>query len=1097
MKSLTFAAIFTLFFLAGFSQTHGKQSAKIQKVAATNDTLVNSALVNGLKFRSIGPAWASGRIADFAVNTDNPSEYIVGVASGNVWKTNNNGITWEPIFDSYGAYSIGVVKLDPNNPNVIWVGTGENNHQRALGYGDGVYKSLDGGKSFKNMGLKDSRQIGGIVIDPRNSNTVFVACEGSAWGPGGERGLYKTTDGGTTWKKTLDISVNTGINNLVMDPSNPDILYATSEQRRRHHYGKIGGGPESAVYKSTDNGETWRKIMTGLPSVDIGGMGIDVSPANPNFVYLIVEAQGDNSGFYRSENKGESWEKMSSHFSSGQYYNEIFCDPKNENKVFSVETFSFYTEDGGKTWKQLSNNNRHVDDHALWINPENTNHLLIGGDGGIYESYDMGAHWDFKENLPITQFYRVAVDNAEPFYNVYGGTQDNNSMGGPSQNINRSGVTNDEWYETLGGDGFWQAIDPTDPNIVYSEYQYGNIYRYDKRSGERISIKPRERKGEEAYKWNWNTPLIISPHSNTRLYCAANKVFRSDDRGQSWLVISDDLTAQVDRNSLPIMDKFWSADAVVKHVSTSQWGTIVSFDESRIKEGLLFVGTDDGIIATTEDGGKSWNKVNSFPGVPEYTYVSDIQADKFDANTVYATFDNLKRDDFKPYALKSSDKGRTWVSIAGNLPNHTVHSIQQDYKNPNLLFAGTEFGIFFTTNGGKHWVQLKSGIPTIAVRDIAIQEPECDLVLATFGRGFYILDNYSPLRDVSVELADSDAKLFPIKDALSYVQKSSRDNQGSTYFFAKNPDYGATITYYLKDVPKTKKEIRHEKEKELFKKGELIPQPTWRELELEGKEEKPHLVFTITDKDGNLVNQIIKAPSKGINRLSWGLTYPSITPVSTDKFDPTKETRENRPVMPGSYSVKMEMWMNGKAELLAGPVSFQVKKLNIATLPATDMKELEEYNGKFANMIATTEGAERLIVELTRKVEIIKQTLYNSANQPATLMNEARQLSAKLEEINFKMQGVPAKASWEEIPPAQIPVSVRVSDIAWARYASTGAVTQTEKDGYAIVKTEFVPILEELAELATVKIPAMEKELDKLNAPWTPDVYLFGKSRTQ
>ncbi len=753
---------------------------------------INSDLVSGLKWRSIGPAWASGRIADFAVNAKNPKEYYVAVASGNVWKTENNGTTWKPVFDKYGAYSMGIVELDPNNSNVVWVGTGENNHQRALGYGDGVYKSMDGGKSFKNMGLKESRQIGGIVIDPRNSDVVYVAAEGSAWGPGGDRGLYKTIDGGTTWEKILEISENTGVNNIVMDPSNPDILYATSEQRRRTSFTKIGGGPESAVYKSTDAGANWRKIMDGLPKVDLGGMGIDVSPVDPNLVYLIVEAADNKGGFFRSTDKGESWNKMGDYNSSGQYYNEIVCDPKNADKVYSTETRSVFTTDGGKTWNNISTDGRHVDDHAIWIDPSDTEHFMIGGDGGIYETWDAGSTFDFKENLPITQFYRVNVDNAEPFYNVYGGTQDNNSMVGPSMNTSRSGVTNDDWSVTTGGDGFWITADPDDPNIIYTESQYGNVVRFDKKSGERIDIRPSERKDELTYKWNWNAPMFISPHKASRLYMAANKVFRSDDRGDTWEVISDDLTAQVDRNSFPVMGKYWPADAVAKDVSTSQWGTIVSLTESAIKEGLLYAGTDDGVISVTEDGGDSWSQVKSFPGVPEYTYVSDIQADLFDENVVYATFDNLKRNDFKPYVLKSSDKGKTWVSITGNLPeNGSVHSILQDSKQPELLFAGTEFGIFFTIDGGKNWVQLKSGLPTIAVFDIVEQKRESDLVIATFGRGFYILDDISPLRKLSDDLKEKEALIFPVKDALMYVQTSGKSNQGSTYFTADNPDFGA------------------------------------------------------------------------------------------------------------------------------------------------------------------------------------------------------------------------------------------------------------------------------------------------------------------
>lgn len=1074
--------------LPTYSFAQKKKVKTEEKTEVPKDTVITSSLVGGLKWRGIGPAWASGRIADFAVNPDNPAEYIVGVASGNVWKTVNNGTTWRPIFDNYGSYAIGDVALDPNNPNVIWVGTGENNHQRALGYGDGIYKSVDGGQSFKNMGLKESRQIGGIVIDPRNSDVVFVACEGSAWGPGGDRGLYKTTDGGKNWTKVLEISEHTGVNNVVMDPSDPDILYATSEQRRRHHYGKIGGGPESAVYKSTDNGETWYKIVKGLPGVHLGGMGIDVSPVDPNVVYLIVEAAEGQSGFYRSTNKGESWQKMSDHASSGQYYNEIYCDPKDVDKVFSMETRSYYTLDGGKTWNRLSNDGRHVDDHAFWIDPRNTDHLLIGGDGGIYESWDMGATWDFKENLPVTQFYRVAVDDAEPFYNVYGGTQDNNSMGGPSRTIYRDGATNDDWFVTLGGDGFWAAIEPGNENIVYTEYQYGNMYRLDKQSGERVNIKPRERKDELAYKWNWDTPMFISPHSKTRLYVAANKVFRSDDRGNSWQVISDDLTAQLDRDSFKFMDKYWSPDAVAKHVSTSQWGTIVALDESRVKAGLLFAGTDDGVIAVTENNGADWFQAKSFPGVPDYTFVTDVQADKFDANVVYAVFNNIKMDDFKPYLLKSTDKGRTWTSIAGNLPeNHPVHSIQQDFKNPNLLFAGTEFGFFFTIDGGKNWVPLKSGLPTIPVRDIAIQERENDLVIATFGRGFYILDDYSPLRDLSHELANQKAHIFPIRDALMYVRKSKFDNQGSTYFTADNPDYGATFTYYIKEVPKTQKQVRKEAEKDLFKEGKYIEQPNWRALDLEGKQEKSHLIFTIYDEADNIIRQLTKSPSKGINRMTWDLNHASPFPTTATTFDPLRSGGfGGMNALPGQYKVGLQLWHEGEITTLVEPVKFSVKKLNNSTLPPADLAAVAKFDQQLSDMMAAVNAAQNVTEELIKKVETIKQTLYAAPAASQTLRDAARALSLELEAVNFEFDGVPARASWEEIPPAKVPLSKKVRDMRFARSASMGAPTETEKQSYAIIEEEFPPLLEKIKIIAEQKVPALEKELDAIGAPWTP-----------
>ncbi|GAP70057.1 hypothetical protein BA6E_121514 [Bacteroidales bacterium 6E] len=1058
------------------------------------DTLVTSSLVNGLKFRSIGPAWASGRIADLAVNPGNPSEYYAAVASGNVWKTENNGTTWKPIFDNYGAYATGVVKIDPNNYNVVWVGTGENNHQRALGYGDGVYKSTDGGKSFKNMGLKQSRQIGGIVIDPRSSDIVFVACEGSAWGPGGERGLYKTADGGKTWEKVLNISDETGVNNVVLDPSNPDIMYATSEQRRRHVFSKIGGGPESAVYKSTDGGTSWNKTMKGLPSGDIGSMGIDVSPVDPNVVYLIVEAAGNSGGFFRSTDKGESWEKMNSYHSSGQYYNKIHCDPKDVDRVISLDTYTQITEDGGKTWRNLGNSGRHVDDHALWIDPSNTRHIIIGGDGGIYETWDNGSSWDFKENLPVTQFYRVNVDNAYPFYNVYGGTQDNNSMYGPSANLTRSGVTNDEWIVTMGGDGFWIDTDPEDHNIVYTEYQYGNLSRYDKRSGEAKNIKPRERKGEETYKWNWNAPMFVSKHHPKRIYFAANKVFRSDNRGDSWEVISDDLTTKTDRNTWPVMGKFWSIDAVAKDVSTSLWGTIVALAESPLNENLLYAGTDDGVISITEDGGKNWRQVKNFPGVPEYTYVSHIHADKFNENIVYASFDNLKRDDFKPYILKSTDKGKSWSSISSNMPeNGTVHSLEQDFINSDLLFAGTEFGVFFSKDGGSNWVQLKAGIPTIAVRHMAIQKRECDLVLATFGRGFYILDDYSPLRDLNNENLDKEAHLFPIKDALLFNPSSNKDNQGDTYYTAPNPEFGVTFTYFLKEAPKSSKALRTEEEKKLFKDGKPIPQPTWRELELEGMEESSHLIFTIRDTDGNIIRRITQNPSKGINRVNWDLRYnnPSATSVS-GSFNPIAGSSGRRGggsgllVMPGEYTVDLALWHQGELKQLAGSTKFLTKKPELVTLPAANYRENIQFAREVSRLSVAMTGTTRLTNEMISKIEHIKQAIYATPEADQSLMDKARVLGRELEEINFLLNGVQPKASREETPPAQVPLNIRLSSVSYGFVGNLSAITATEKESLAILKEEFPPVLEKLTKLVETDIPSLEEELTKLNAPWTP-----------
>ncbi len=1052
---------------------------------------VPSSFFNAISFRSVGPAWASGRIADLAVNPSNHSEIYAAVASGNIWKSENNGTTWKPIFDKYGAYAIGCIVIDPGNHNVVWAGTGENNHQRALGWGDGVYRSDDAGASWKNMGLKESRQIGGIAIDPRNSDVVYVAAEGSAWGPGGDRGLYKSTDGGKTWEKILNISENTGVNNVVLDPRNPDVIYCTSEQRRRHVGLKIGGGPESAVYKSTDAGKSFEKIMKGLPGGDIGGMGIAVSPVNPDVLYLIMEAQGDAGGFFRSVNRGASWEKMSSYHSTGQYYNKIICDPKDVNRIFSLDTYTQVTVDGGRTWKNLGNKERHVDDHAMWIDPTNTDHFYIGGDGGIYETYDNGSNFIFKSNLPVTQFYRVAVDNSYPFYYIYGGTQDNNSMGGPSANT-RNGVVNDDWFVTSGGDGFWLAIDPEEPDIVYTESQYGNASRYDRRSGERISIKPFPGEGELTYRWNWDTPILISPHNNKRIYMAANFLFRSEDRGSSWKTISPDLTRNENRDNFKVMDRYWPSDAVAKNKSTSLWGTIVSLSESRLQEDLLYTGSDDGVIAVSEDGGASWRMNKTYPGVPEYTWVSDVLADKHNVNVVYATFNNHKRDDFRPYVLKSTDKGRTWTSISSNLPaNGPVHTIEQDHVNPNLLFLGTEFSFFVSFDAGATWTEFNRGLPTIAVRDIAIQERENDLVIATFGRGFYIIDDYTPLQNYSNSITTKAGYIFPVKDAKMFVQTSGFDNQGSMYYVAENPPYGATITYYVNDVPKTARDIRKENEKKLAEKGDFIPQPTARELSLEEREIKPYLIFTITDEEGSVIRKLYKNASKGVGRVTWNFTYAGYQPVrSSGKFNPVAEEGRGRwggggiSVMPGKYFVSMAIYANGEIKELAGPEPFVCKPLDIVTLPVTNAAAKEKWMKEMAAFAKTAYGAISYVTELDATVNTIMQTIHQMPDAPASLMKEAAALSDEMNELTYLIRGISVGASTEETPPSPVSLSARLSTMSRSLYSNSGDISGIADQQFTILKKEFPALLERIQKAGRA-VDALNAKLDEIKAPWT------------
>jgi len=1042
-----------------------------------------SSTFNGLKFRSIGPAVTSGRVIDVAVNPNDIHEFYIAAAGGNVWKTTNSGTTWSPIFDSYGSYSIGCVTIDPNNSHVVYVGTGENNSQRSVSWGDGIYRSEDGGKSFKNIGLKKSEHIAKILIDPRDSKVIYVAAQGPLWGPGGDRGLYKSTDYGVTWDSVLYISENTGVTDLVMDPRNPDVLYAASYQRRRHVWTLINGGPEGAIYKSTDAGKTWDKLKSGLPSGDIGRIGLAISPVDPDYVYAIVEAANDGTGFYRTTNRGASWEKMSDYKNvSAQYYSEIFCDPVDVNKIYLLDTFSQITSDGGKTFTPISTKNRHVDDHVFWINSQNPDHFMIGGDGGLYETFDGGQTFLFKDNLPVTQFYRISVDNFEPFYRVMGGTQDNNSMIAPSQTINEEGIVNADYIPLVGGDGYEAVADPNNPYIIYCEWQYGGLTRHDLQSGETVSIKPQEKNGEPPYRWNWDTPLMVSPHGKS-IYAAANKVFRSDDKGNTWTVISPDLTRQVDRNKLPVMDKVWSVDAVSKNASTSFYGNIVSLTESPLVEGLIYAGTDDGLVQVTEDGGTSWRKIESFPGVPEMTYVSYLYASRFDANTVYATFDNHKRADFKPYILVSRDKGNSWESISGDLKEpHVVYSIAQDNIKPDLLFAGTEYGVFFTLNGGKKWIELKGGLPTAAVRDMDIQTRENDLALATFGRGFYILDNYSPLRDVNESnLENENYKLFPVKDALMFIKRTATfDSQGSSFFKADNPPFGATFTYYIKEVPKSLKETRQEKEKELEKENKPVYYPTWDELRNEDREEKSYLLFVISDAQGNVVRKLKDPIKKGINRITWDLRYASTNPVKTV----TDKNESGTPVLPGKYSVEMFTSIDGELTMVAGPQTFEANVLNNTTLPAEDRAALVEFHKEFWEFNRAVEGALNSARDLLAQTDVLIYAIKQAPEAPNSLMDNALQIKGDTQDILQHL--FQDKTVAERNEPTSPTVYDRLNELAWGMWNTTSAPTQTQKDAFKAATEEFEPLLKELQTLLEVNLQNLEADMEKYSVPWTP-----------
>lgn len=1058
-----------------------------KKKSNEKNTTYNNALFNAFKFRSIGPAFTAGRISDLAV-VPNSSTYYIAVASGGVWKTTNWGNTYSPIFDNQGSYSIGCITIDPSNPNIVWVGTGENNNQRSVAYGDGVYKSEDGGKTWENMGLKNSEHISKIIVHPNNSNIVYVASYGPLWSKGGERGVYKSEDGGKTWTEILSIDEHTGIADLVIDPNNPDVLYASAHQRRRHVFTYIGGGPSSGLHKSENGGKTWKKISAGLPSSDIGRIGLAISPVNSTIVYAIVEAANKEGGFYKSTNYGVSWNKMSKYSTSGNYYQEIVCDPKNENIVYAMDTWLHHTEDGGKTFKKTGEKSKHVDNHCMWIDPNNTKHWLVGCDGGLYETWDAANNWQYKPNLPITQFYKVSTDNDYPFYNIYGGTQDNNSQGGPSRTTNNAGIVNSDWYITNGGDGFESQIDPKNPNIVYAQSQYGWLVRYDKKSGEKVGIKPYPNKNEPGLRWNWDAPLLISPHNHKTLYFAANKLFKSTDRGDTWTAISDDLTRQLDRNKMKVMGKIWSIDAVMKNKSTTIYGNIVALDESPLQQGLIYVGTDDGLIQVSDNDGKNWIKYTSFGGVPNMTYVNMIKASQHDVNTVYAVFNNHKRGDFKPYILISNDKGKTWTSIANNLPDKgSIYCIAEDHIDPNILFVGTEFGVFVTLNKGKEWYALKSGLPTIAVRDMEIQKRENDLVLGTFGRSFYVLDNYSALREIEKEkVINKQAHMFDIKKGLMFIESNplgykKKNAQGESFYTAENPPVGVTFSYFLKDTLKTKKQIRQAVEK----KSENDYYPSFEEIREEKLEEEPQLIFVIKNDNDEVVKKLSKNPKAGINHIVWNFRHSTTTPI---KLKYKKSGRygmddDGYLAMPGKYTVTTYLLQNDSLKQLINAKEFEIELLNNTSLPAEDKLALLNFQKEVSEIRRQVRGAAKLLDEATNKLKYINEAILVYNNVDINLISKARKYQKELKELEFKLWGdyLIGQHEFETYPS----IFDRIETVVYGIWNSTSAPSNTAINNIKIATEEFKPVLAQLNK-TVAEINTLQKKLDTYKTPYTP-----------
>ena len=1038
----------------------------------------DSARLAELPWRSIGPAVTSGRVVDFAVPEGPKSQiggrlgelFYVASASGGVWKTVNGGTTWESIFDHQGSASIGDIAVAPSNPDIIWVGTGENNNQRSSSWGDGVYKSENAGRTWTNMGLRKSEHIGRIIVHPTNPSIVFVASAGPLWGAGGDRGLFRTIDGGKTWKNVKNIDTHTGFTDVIFDPENPEIVYAASLQRERRPYTYVGGGPGSGIWKSIDGGDTWTKLTEGLPKGDVGRIGLDVSRSSPNIVYATIETKVTGSGasqgnteasIYRSDDRGASWQKTGNAFSYPWYMGQIRVDPTNPDRVYFMGVPLFVSNDGGRTFRTITGG-AHSDHHAMWIDPTDPDHLIIGCDGGVYISRDRGRTVDFVPNLPISQYYAIATDMRQPFYYVYGGLQDNSSWGGPSQTRNRQGITNADWIRTTGGDGFYAQIDPVDPNTVYGESQGGDIVRFDVRTGEQKTIKPLPEFGARPYRWNWSSPMLISPYDHNTLYFGANYLFKSTNRGDAWVRLGPDLTRQLNRDSLPVMGKIWPRDAVARHQGTADYGNIATVDESPLRQGLLYVGTDDGVVSVSRDGGSTWTRYTKFPGVPDQTYVSRVVASKLSEGTVYATMDNHRNNDFKPYVLKSTDYGAHWTSISGNLPaNGSVQVIREHPRNANLLFVGTEFGAFYSADAGKTWTQLKYNIPTVAVHDIVIHPRENDLVIGTHGRGIYIIDDITPLEKLA-EATSSGTYLFPVKAATEYNPNSSVPGGirgagalGDREYSAPNPAFGAAITYFLRDS--------------LPKGGDVT--------------------LAIYDATGNRVRELTANKKRGMHRVIWDLrNAPPYTVRRPANQVGEPQSRQRDPsgpfVLPGRYTARLTV-KEGSSTPVVHEVPIEIRSDPLVQLSDADAKVLYDMRVSTGRLQATVQAAVRTAEQLKDEMTDVKAAL-KSGSAPDSLTKQSDAIDREVSDILKKLRGDPEAEPVSDDKRVEDPsIQERVNNVAEEIGNVSSQPTELQRATLTLASSDLQREVGRINTLLQRRIPTLNAGLDAAKIPWT------------
>jgi photosystem II stability/assembly factor-like uncharacterized protein len=1010
-------------------------------LAAAPDGLVPDDL-KSLEWREVGTAMPSGRIARFAVHPTDQRIIYAASASGGLWKTVNAGATWTPIFEKQGSVSMGAVTLDPKDPNTVWLGTGEQNNVRSSLYGDGVYRSKDGGATWEHMGLKDSRHIGRILVHPNDSNTVYVAALGSLWGAGEERGLYRTRDGGKTWTRLLRPSQVTGVVEVAMHPGNPNILYAATFQRERRQWSMIGGGSEGGLWRSTDGGDTWVRVGNGFPTTAVGRVGVTFCPGKPDVMYAT--AVGPDGGTFRSTDGGNSWERRNKDIQSHWYYGEIFCDPMNPERIYVPTTPLSRSDDGGKSFTNVLKGQVHADNHTMWINPKDSDHLILGNDGGMYTSRDGGQRWTWQSNLPLMQLYTVAADMQEPFYHVYGGTQDNGSWGGPIGTRFDDGITNEDFLFLSGGDGFYAVADPTDPDILYSQSQYGGLVRTNRKSMAQKRIQPwQPQKGEfPPYRWNWSAPFVISPHDPKTLYFGANVLFRSRDRGDTWERISPDLTRQLSRDALPLQGKIQPANAIDLHSSTALYGNTHSLSVSTMRPGLLAAGTDDGLIQVSRDDGRTWAKSARFPGVADQKKVGMVAWSSTNEGTLVAVFDGHQDNDFAPHVVRSDDYGATWRNITADLPAFgPTKSIAVHPKNGELLFVGTDMGVYFSRDGGGHWLPLRSGLPTNSVQGLMVHPRENDLVIGTHGRGFWVLDDINLVEKLTPDVVASHSYLAPLRRGTQIRDvPRGRKNAGNSYFTTKNPPRGAIIDYWVGSAAEGQK-----------------------------------VSIEIMDSVGKTVRSLTQPVAKrGARRAVWDLRFEAPPNASMSEY----RRMPGRFVMPGTYQVKLTVGDKVHMQPLA------VRLDPAISLSAADSAALDAVGATQARLVAATYHANKTLApglsQLTATVKALKD-----AKADRKLVAQAEAALKEADRLNVILNG-------REEGIAQQETFLPLAELTQRLYTSTqdysAAPDPVQRQLTASADADVKAFYRDLGVLVSDTLPAVQKAVAAAGVAWTGEL---------